>query len=162
MFMQLDNSPQDAVALPLGAESREVFPPPQQRRHDQAFPQPPHDRREIPMAELRVRSQGKAGGGPPSGTDWNDSERAAKAAMELFVGAINRLVAVSEKTSDTGTRLFFPGGIELIRLKFKVGSTAEISLTVAGAKAPPEPAIEPHAASSRAASSSPATSVQLG
>jgi hypothetical protein len=78
----------------------------------------------------------------------------------MFGSAIDRLVELSAKGSDTGARLFFPNGIELIRFTFKVGSAAEVSLTIAGEKAPKEPATEAHVSSS-GETASPVTSLKL-
>jgi hypothetical protein len=72
-----------------------------------------------------------------------DAQQAAKAAEELFIKA---LATISELTSSSRTatgdqRLFFPNGIELIHLSFKITTQVDISLTVAGEKAPKQPAL---------------------
>lgn len=70
----------------------------------------------------------------------NDSERVARVAARLFIESMNHLVELSRATVSGERRLFFPNGIELIRFTFKLGPAAEISFTIAGGKAPQEPA----------------------
>jgi hypothetical protein len=65
----------------------------------------------------------------------------AEQVRKLFDAAIDKIVSGSEEalksTEDPAKpRLFFPNGIELIYLKFKVGDKIDIALTIAGKDAP--------------------------
>ena len=93
-----------------------------------------------------MRKKVGTGGAPPAVVSMNDSERAAQAAVGLFVESINRLLAAGA-TAQSTPRLFFPNGIELIRLTFKIASEVDISLTFAGEKAPKEPGVQEHISS---------------
>lgn len=70
-----------------------------------------------------------------------DITATAEQARNLFDSAIDKIARASEQarksTGDPATpRLFFPNGIEVIYLKFKVGDKIDIALTIAGKDAP--------------------------
>ena len=95
-----------------------------------------------------MREKVRTGGAPRTVASMDDSERAARAAVGIFVESIHRLVeAGATKGAENAPRLFFPNGIELIRFTFKVASEVEISLTIAGEKAPKEPGATEHISS---------------
>ncbi|MFL9897888.1 hypothetical protein PQR71_06900 [Paraburkholderia fungorum] len=63
-------------------------------------------------------------------------EDASREARAMFAESIAKLIEASSGTQDSGRPgpLFFPTGIELIQLTFKVGTEIDITLTIAGAK----------------------------
>ena len=71
-----------------------------------------------------------------------DIKAATEEVRKLLATAIDKIVAGAEKAGESPSgaqpqaRLFFPNGIELILIKFKVGDKVDISFAVAGKDAP--------------------------
>ncbi len=70
-----------------------------------------------------------------------DITATAEQVRNLFDAAIDKIVRASVQGSKSADdpakpRLFFPNGIEVIYLKFKVGDKIDIALTIAGKDAP--------------------------
>ncbi|HKA46381.1 MAG TPA: hypothetical protein VKF40_30590 [Burkholderiales bacterium] len=61
----------------------------------------------------------------------------ADTAQQFFKEAIKNIQERAQAAPDPSKpRLFFPNGIEIIQLTFKVGTQVDISFTIAGEKAP--------------------------
>lgn len=76
----------------------------------------------------------------PKEMRFGEPETVAQAAERFLSAALEKIVQTSNAgaTADAG-RVLFPHGVELIRLTFQIGSEINISLTIAGEKAPQEP-----------------------
>jgi hypothetical protein len=66
------------------------------------------------------------------------ADSAAKQAIELIQQSLqaiadqHKAVLEPRKATDDPPRLFFPSGIELIKIQFDIGTTVKIGFTVAG------------------------------
>lgn len=76
----------------------------------------------------------------PKQMPLGEPEAVAQAAERFLSAALEKIVHASNAgaTADA-VRVLFPHGVELIRLTFQIGSEINISLTIAGEKAPQEP-----------------------
>lgn len=85
----------------------------------------------------------RASSSPTTQPEELDAQQAARAAEELFIKALTKLseLTANARSATGDQRLFFPNGIELIHLSFKITTQVDISLTVAGEKAPKQPAL---------------------
>ncbi|MGF6994637.1 hypothetical protein [Paraburkholderia sp. GAS32] len=71
----------------------------------------------------------------------NDTQVIAAEAEKTFGNIIERIAKANESSyknlqEPQDKRLFFPNGIELLYLKFKVGEQVDITIAVAGKDAP--------------------------
>lgn len=62
----------------------------------------------------------------------NVNENPTQRASELFASALQAVATQNKVGASDGTRLFFPNGIELVSLTFKLAQSAEIQLLFAG------------------------------
>ena len=78
-----------------------------------------------------------------SGTKIDRDSSAAQQAVHFLKSSLAAVVEqkIAASGQGEGSRLFFPNGIELISLKFKLGAAAEISFVLAGKDAPQEQAV---------------------
>lgn len=72
-------------------------------------------------------------------SELNTKALAADAGEQAIILFERALASVSTQNkaaqTDSGTRLFFPSGIELITIQFDVGTSVKIRFTVAGKEA---------------------------
>jgi hypothetical protein len=75
-------------------------------------------------------------------TQTDDIQNASVQASQIIVTALETLVKAHSSTvaanggAGEPVRLFFPSGVELISLKFKVGTNIDITFQIAGKDAP--------------------------
>jgi hypothetical protein len=65
-----------------------------------------------------------------------DIKSATEEAIKLFSASVECLSKAQQISNTGGTPQVFPSGIELISLKFKIGTQVDIGFTIAGKSAP--------------------------